>query len=234
MGIELPEFQRRLERKVKKGRPGLRAMYERLCSVDGVEASQLGACPVCGRQILPPPEPDPIRRAASPRSREGRAAASLLQALQRRGTPARTRSRCTSAAEDVWTRAPAWRVLPGRSSAAGLGQSAHPARPHSALVKSNNTAKGGQQAWGRRRRTTAPDFSARSRSHQAIARAVNRLRGESWAVNCPLAQSGEREVDRGEDREGVRCYTAANTAGSIHRRPPSGPAITGPDSFRIG
>jgi hypothetical protein len=40
--------------------PGLKALLERTCPVDGVQASELGTCRVCGRQIVAPPEPDPV------------------------------------------------------------------------------------------------------------------------------------------------------------------------------
>jgi hypothetical protein len=59
MAIEGPEFQRRWERKLKKTRPGLKALLERTCEIDGVQASERGVCPVCGRQVFQV-ERDPV------------------------------------------------------------------------------------------------------------------------------------------------------------------------------
>jgi hypothetical protein len=60
VAIELPEFGRRWERKLKKGRESLRELYDRTCPVDAGAISELGTCKTCGRQIKEPPEPDPI------------------------------------------------------------------------------------------------------------------------------------------------------------------------------
>ncbi len=60
MAIELPEFQRRFEKKLRKGRPGLKALLERTCEVDSVQADpSKGQCRVCRRQVFQV-ERDPI------------------------------------------------------------------------------------------------------------------------------------------------------------------------------
>ena len=60
MGIELPEFQRRFERKTRKQGAGLKALYGRTCEKDGVEAdAATGRCRVCRRQVFPV-EHDPV------------------------------------------------------------------------------------------------------------------------------------------------------------------------------
>jgi hypothetical protein len=60
MGIELPEFQRRWVKKLQRGRPTLRELYDKLCPVDAGAVGPLGTCTTCGRQIKEPPEPDPV------------------------------------------------------------------------------------------------------------------------------------------------------------------------------
>jgi hypothetical protein len=60
MGIELPESQRRWVKKLQRGRPTLRELYDKLCPVDAGAVGPLGTCTTCGRQIKEPPEPDPV------------------------------------------------------------------------------------------------------------------------------------------------------------------------------
>jgi hypothetical protein len=58
-----------MERKLRKTRPGLKALLERTCEVDGVQASERGVCPVCGRQVFQverDPVPDNVMRPVDP------------------------------------------------------------------------------------------------------------------------------------------------------------------------
>jgi uncharacterized Zn finger protein (UPF0148 family) len=53
MALELPEFGRRFEKKLKKTRPGLKALLERTCEKDGTQTDpSTGRCPVCRAQIV--------------------------------------------------------------------------------------------------------------------------------------------------------------------------------------
>jgi hypothetical protein len=105
MGLETPAFQRRLIKKLQKGRPTLQELLERICPKDGVPVTSAGACPVCRAQIQEPPEPDPIpdgvMRPVDPAKAELQRQFYARLARQRAEREGRSRSRaCPDQAED--------------------------------------------------------------------------------------------------------------------------------------
>jgi hypothetical protein len=98
MGIEHPEFQRRLIRKIKQKDHDLAKLYARTCEKDGVQANaSTGICHVCGRQVFQverDPIPDDVQRFVDPAK-----AALQRQFYTRLETQRRERERAAAEAE---------------------------------------------------------------------------------------------------------------------------------------